>query len=113
MKNSKKKQQKPQKIYDHESFMKVFREDLKESGMLDSLIETPSQPTNEYTVTLRPFARREEEKQQMKYGEKVELIYQALKKSARQIKKENKSITDVSSDDALFNIIEWYLNIKD
>lgn len=62
MKNSKKKQQKPQKIYDLESWQKEFRKEAEKRGMSDLLKETPSQPTNKFSATLRPFAKRKKNK---------------------------------------------------
>ena len=61
VKKPKKQKQKPiqkKKITNSEEFSKAFREGLKKKGLLDKLIETPSQPTNEYTAVLRPFKRR-------------------------------------------------------
>ena len=60
VKKPKKQKQKPiqKKITNSEEFSKALREEAKKSGTLDKLIETHSQPTNEYKVLLRPFEKR-------------------------------------------------------
>lgn len=59
MTNKEKKPKNSQKIRTSEDFSKAMREEAEKLGISDKLIETPSESTNEYTVILRPFAKRE------------------------------------------------------